>query len=63
MIILDAVLMTLIAGTIIGLLVWSICTQHRHAGCAHLRIRRRLEIRVRLVTLDEPELTRPTVAF
>ena len=63
MIILDAVLMTLIAGTIVGLLTWSICTQHRHAGCAHLRIRRRVQIRVRLVTLDEPELARSTIAL
>lgn len=56
MIILDVVLMTLIASAIISLLVWSICTQYRHAGCEQLRIRRRLRISVRLVTPDQPEI-------
>ena len=56
MIALDAVLMAGMAAVIIGLLTWSICTQYRHAGCAHLRIRRRLRVNVRLVTLDEPQI-------
>jgi hypothetical protein len=56
MIVLDAILMALIAAVIVGFLAWSICTQYRDAGCAHLRIRRRLQIKVGLVTLDEPEL-------
>lgn len=55
MIVLDAVLMAGIAAAIVGLLTWSICTQHRHPGCAHLRIRRRLQVNVRLVKLDEPQ--------
>lgn len=58
MIVLDAVLMALIVAAIVGFLTWSICTQYRDAGCAHLRIRRRLQ--VRLVTLDEPDLARET---
>lgn len=56
MIILDAVLMTFIAIAIVSFLVWSICTQYRHAGCEHLRIRRRLSVSVRLVTRDEPQI-------
>jgi hypothetical protein len=58
MIVLDAILMALIAAVIVGFLTWSICTQYRDAGCAHLRVRRRLQIKVRLVTLDGPELVR-----
>jgi hypothetical protein len=58
MIVLDVVLMALIAAAIFGFLTWSICTQYRDAGCAHLRIRRRLQVKVRVVTLDEPELGR-----
>lgn len=54
MIVLDVVLMAGIAAVIVGLLTWSICTQHREAGCAHLRIRRRLQVRVKLVTHDRP---------
>jgi hypothetical protein len=56
MVVLDVVLMGLISVAIVGLLVWSICTQHRHYGCADLRIRRRLQISVRLVTPDQTEL-------
>ena len=56
MVVLDVVLMALISAAIVGLLVWSICTQHRNFGCADLRIRRRLSISVRLVTLDPTEL-------
>ncbi|HTU84779.1 MAG TPA: hypothetical protein VMF57_04340 [Solirubrobacteraceae bacterium] len=55
MIILDVVLMGLVTVAIVSLLAWSICTQYRDAGCDQLRIRRRLQIRVRLVMLDEPE--------
>jgi hypothetical protein len=55
MIVLDAVLMALVTVAIVSLLVWSICTQYRDVGCEHLRIRRRLQIRVRLVMLDKPE--------
>lgn len=55
MIVLDVVLMAGIAALIVGLLTWAICTQYRDAGCAHLRIRRRLQVNVRLVTLDEPQ--------
>jgi hypothetical protein len=49
-------LTALIAAVIVGFLGWSICTQHRDAGCGHLGIRRRLQIKVRFVTLDEPDL-------
>jgi hypothetical protein len=58
MIVLDVALMALIVAAIVGFLTWSICTQYRHAGCAHLRIRRRLQVKVKFVTLDEPELVR-----
>ncbi len=56
MVIFDVVLMALISAARVGFLLWSICTQYRDYGYAHLRIRRRLHIDVRLVTLDEPEL-------
>ena len=56
MVILDVVLMALIGAAIVGLLTWSIFTQHRHHGCADLRIRRRLRISVRFVVPDEPVL-------
>jgi hypothetical protein len=55
MVVLDLVLMALISAAIGGLLVWSICTQHRDYGCADLRIRRRLQISVRLVTPGQTE--------
>jgi hypothetical protein len=58
MIILDVVLMALMSAAIVGLLTWSICTQHRDPGCAPLRIRRRLEINRRVVSRDERELVR-----
>lgn len=64
MIILNVVPMALISAAIVGFLVWSICTQHRHHGCADLQIRRRLQVRVRLVTRDEPDaLPKPNVAL
>jgi hypothetical protein len=47
--------MVLVAAAIVSLLAWSICTQYRHAGCEHLRMRRRLRISVGIVKLDEPE--------
>jgi uncharacterized membrane protein YbhN (UPF0104 family) len=59
-IILDAVLMTLIAAGIVSVLVWSICTQYRHAGCEHLRIRRRLRVSVRFVTVDDAQMVPST---
>lgn len=52
MVVLDVVLMALISAATVGFLVWSICTLHRHYGCADLRIRSQLQIRVRLVTPD-----------
>lgn len=60
MIVLDVVLMALVTAAIVGFLTWSVCTQYRDADCADLRIRRRLQVKVRLVTLDEPELGRKT---
>lgn len=60
MIVLDGVLMATIAAAIVGFLTWAIYTQYRHAGSAHLRIRRRLQVNVRLVTLDPPQ--RPPVS-
>ena len=55
MIVFDIVLMAGIAAAVVGFLTWAICTQHRDPGCAHLRIRRRLQVKVRLVTLDPPQ--------
>jgi hypothetical protein len=55
MVILDVALMALITTAIFGLLVWSILTQHRDPRCAHLRVRQRLYVSVRFVTLPEPK--------
>ncbi len=55
MIVLDAILMAGIAAAMVGFLTWAICTQYRDAGCAHLRIRSRRQVNVRLVTLDQPQ--------
>ena len=55
MIVLDAVLMAGIAAAMVGFLTWAICTQYRDAGCAHVRIRRRRQVNVRLVPLDQPQ--------
>ncbi len=56
MIVLDVVLMAGIAAAIVGFLAWSIFTQYHDAGCADLRIRRRRpQVKVRFVTLDEPQ--------
>ena len=54
MVILNVVLMALINAAIVGLLVWSIFTQHRHPGYEDAGIRRRLQISVRLVPLPAP---------
>ncbi len=57
MLVFDAVLMAGMTAVIIGFLTWAIYTQHRDAGCAHLRVPR-LQVSVTLVKLDEPQ-TRP----
>jgi hypothetical protein len=55
MIVLDVVLMVGIAAAVVGCLIWAICTQYRDPGCADLRIRRRPQVNVRLLTLDPPQ--------
>jgi hypothetical protein len=63
MVILNIVFMALISIAIVGVMAWSICTQHRQSGCADLRIRRRLPRIIKLVSPDARELGRPaTVA-
>jgi hypothetical protein len=54
----NAVLATLVLGGIVGLMHWSVLTQHRDHGCGEVRLlRRRLATRgQRLVR----ELERPT---
>lgn len=54
MVILNVVFMALISAAIVGLLVWSVLTQHRDPGCEDLGPRRRLQINFRLVPLDVP---------
>lgn len=55
MIVLNIILMVMVSAAISGLLLWSILTQHRDPGCAHLRvIHRRVHISVRLVPVDAP---------
>ena len=61
MVIVDIVLMALVSVVIVSFLMWSICTQYRDAGCEHLRIRRRLQVKVRVVSLDEPDGHSPAV--
>jgi hypothetical protein len=51
----DIVLMALVSVAIVSLLMRSICTQCRDAVCARLRIRRRPQVKVRVVSLAEPE--------
>ena len=51
-VILNVLFMTLISAAIVGLLLWSVLTQHRHPGCEGVRFRRRLQISVRLVPFD-----------
>ena len=55
MAILDIVLMALVSVAIVSLLMWSVCTRYRDAGCEYLRVRRRLQVKVRVVSLDEPD--------
>jgi hypothetical protein len=55
MIVLNIILMVVVSAAILGLLLWSILTQHRDPGCEHLRVvHRRVHISVRLVPLDAP---------
>jgi hypothetical protein len=54
MLVLNIILMALISAAIVGLLVWSVVTQHRDSGCEHLRFSRRLRISVSFVPLDGP---------
>jgi hypothetical protein len=54
MVILDVIFMALIGAAIVGLLFWSVLTQHRHPGCEDVRFGRRLHISVRLVPFDDP---------
>lgn len=60
MIVLNIVLMALIGAAIVGFMVWSILTQHRHYGCPDIRIRRRPQASVKRVSPEEPELVRLT---
>lgn len=53
-IVLDIVLSVLVVAGVVGLLAWSVMTQHRHPGCESLRIGRRLRVSVKLVRLDRP---------
>ena len=59
-VILNIVFMALISIAIVGFMAWSICTQYRESGCAHLRIGRRLPRIIKLVSPDVRELGRPT---
>jgi hypothetical protein len=52
MVIVNSLLMALVGAAIVGLLVWSVLTQYRDAGCEDVRARRRLQISVRLVPFD-----------
>lgn len=55
MIVLNIILMVLVSAAIVGLLLWSVLTQHRDPRCEHLRVvHRRVRISVRLVPLDPP---------
>ena len=54
MIILNVFFVALISAAIVGLLLWSVLTQHRHPGCEDVRFGRRLQISVRLVPFDDP---------
>ncbi|MBV8217474.1 MAG: hypothetical protein JO325_03345 [Solirubrobacterales bacterium] len=56
MIVLDAVLMVGITAAIAGFLTWAICTQYRDAGCAHLRIRPRLQPKTGLATPQQSQM-------
>ena len=54
MFILNIVFMALISAAIVGLLLWSILTQHRHPGYEDAGIGRRLQISVGFVPLERP---------
>lgn len=55
MIVLNIALMVLVSVAIVGLLLWSVLTQHRDPGCGHLRVvARRPQISVRFVPLGGP---------
>ncbi len=52
--IVNAVLAALVVGAIVGMLVWSMLTQHRDPGCAEVRLRlrpRRPQTRVKPLDL------------
>jgi len=53
MIILNVILMALVGAVVVTFLAWSICTQHRDAGCEHLRIRVRLHTDAKPLMEDE----------
>lgn len=49
----NAILVLLVGGAVIGLQLWSILTQHRDPGCENVRLRlRRIRISVRLTPLE-----------
>ena len=56
MVISDIVTDGLVSVAIVSLLMSSICTQYRDARCEHLRIRGHLQVKVRVVSPDEPEV-------
>jgi hypothetical protein len=57
-VIINAALALLVVGVIVGLLSWSIATQHRQPGCEAVRLRlRRLRITISLAPLGSPEPT------
>jgi hypothetical protein len=56
----NASLAMLVLAAIVGVLVWSVATQHRHAGCENVRLRRpRLRIRPKLSALGSDQTQRP----
>ena len=55
MVISDIVTDGLVSVAIVSLLMWSVCTRYRDAGCEYLRVRRRLRVKVRVVSLDGPD--------
>jgi hypothetical protein len=53
----NAALALLVVGAVVGLLLWSVLTQHRDHGCHEVRLaRRRLALRRKRLA---PELERP----
>jgi nitrogen fixation/metabolism regulation signal transduction histidine kinase len=51
---LNAFFIALLVAVIVGGQVWSIMTQHRVGGYESCRVRRRLQITLRLVPVDPP---------